>query len=143
MREIRTLQQNKALYSLLSQEGINADAKAELVYQFTNGRTERSSEMYKNECQELIDCLQMRQANKTKKFSPGQKQRSKILSICHELGWFDKFSPEKGKIMVDIEKLNDWLKEKGAVKKDLNSLTIQDLNKVVTQFKNIRKKKFS
>lgn len=41
----RTKQQNKVFHSLLSQHKFDAEAKAELVFDITKGRTESSAEM--------------------------------------------------------------------------------------------------
>lgn len=53
----RTNAQNKALHSLLSKHGFDADSKAEMVYFYTDGRTERSSEMSFDEANRMIHKL--------------------------------------------------------------------------------------
>jgi hypothetical protein len=54
----RTVQQNRHLYWLLGQLGINNhDAIMDIVWQFTEGRTNKTSELQFLECTELIKLL--------------------------------------------------------------------------------------
>lgn len=116
----RTTQQNARLHKLLSNCRIKEDVKKSLVLQFTGGRTDRSSLMYMSECKALINHLA--------KDDPGDKMRKKILSACYELGWTNY----QGK--VDMDRLNSFLRLRGAVKRPLNYLSVKDLTQVVSQF---------
>lgn len=53
----RTLSQNKKLYKLLNNTG-SIRYKNELILQYTNGRTEHSSQMSVDECAQLIKKLE-------------------------------------------------------------------------------------
>lgn len=53
----RTKAQNSALHSLLSKHGFDADSKAEMVYFYTDRRTEHSSEMSFDEANRMIHKL--------------------------------------------------------------------------------------
>ena len=55
----RNAQQNVILYTLINKLSIDSETKASLVYQFTNSRTEKSSEMEVIECQNLINHLRI------------------------------------------------------------------------------------
>lgn len=70
----------------------------------------------------------------------GQAQRRAILSICHDQNWFRFEDFVTGRMMIDFTRLNHWLCTKGAVKKNLDDLDQAELNKVVTQFRQMQKK---
>lgn len=53
----RTLKQNNALHKLLDQRGFAQEDKADMVFDFTKGRTEHSSEMSFDECNAMITHL--------------------------------------------------------------------------------------
>lgn len=53
----RTNKQNSALHDLLGKHGFTNDDKAEMVFDFTNGRTEHSSAMSFDECNRMIERL--------------------------------------------------------------------------------------
>ena len=134
----RTNQQNKELHALIGQLGIDAEHKEELVYQFSNGRTVSSSEMIIPECQKLINHLRAATKGHTTvsepKRDPANIQRRKILSICHEMNWKNEISND-----IDWERLNGWLFKYGYLKKDLNSYTLYELPKLVSQFEQLLK----
>jgi hypothetical protein len=125
----RTLEQNNKLHTLLAKTDQQKN-KASLVFAFTEGRTESSSEMSIGECNSLIAWLQ----NLDKpRVDPADKMRKKILSICHDMNW----ELVSGKI--DWDRLNNWLKKFGYLHKGLNEYTMQELPKLVTQFENLLK----
>jgi len=113
-----------------------------LVYQYTNGRTQHSSEMHMHECQSLINFLSAKQgaqqvtvagrsAGKNDVFKR-DRMRKKILSICHELNWE---TPEGA---VDFPRLEKYLEKYGYKHKtNLNSYTTEELPTLVTQFENM------
>lgn len=132
----RTAKQNNELHYLIGQLGIDAEHKEELVYQYSNGRTTSSAEMIIPECQALINHLKAATKGYSKvkdpKSDPANVMRRKILSICHEMGWKNEISDQ-----IDWEKLNGWLFQYGYLKKDLNSYTLYELPKLVTQFEQL------
>ena len=119
---------HKKLYALYKQNGLT-EQRREIVLQFTGGRTDNSSEMTEKEIIALINALQ------TPKTATGSKERAikKLFHLCHLYGW-QKFDPEKGKDVVDVDSLNAWLVKYGKFHKELNSHTPAELGKVITQF---------
>lgn len=73
----------------------------------------------------------------TAAYQDGQQMRRKIIAILCELYNFRK--EKNGEIVPDMAKINDFLKKKTAFKCDLNSLTIEQLPKVVTQIDELEK----
>lgn len=136
----RTATQNAQLHVLITQLGIDKEIKAELVDQFTTGRTQSSSEMEYRECESLIGYLKSLQSDKKidrmvyAHSERADRMRKKILSMCHELGW--EITPG-GKI--DWYRLNGWLLKYGYLKKELNSYTYEELPALVTQFEQLLK----
>lgn len=136
---IRTNSQNKILHWQLGELNIPQDVKEDLVHQFTNGRATRSSQMAPNECQALINHLNVviKETKKTKttvaKNDGGDKMRKKILSICHEMGW----KLEGGKI--DMARVNDFCLKKGCKHKLLDDYTRAELPLLITQFERVLK----
>lgn len=139
---IRTAGQNRQLHMLLNQTGLSGHKEA-LTASFSNGRTESTTELTVQECNEFIKYLnnelQKRKVD-SPKFDPNdkaQKMRRKILSICHELGWEDS----TGKI--DWDRLNSWLQKYGYKKYiNLNDYSEKELPTLVTQFENLLKTRY-
>jgi hypothetical protein len=116
------------LHVLLHQLNL-IDIKSDLVSQFTNGRATSSKEMTLEEATELIRHLS--------KHDPCDRMRKKVFALAYVAGiiWGD--TPEDKK--MNGIKLDKFLKARGAVKKDINRMTKNDLIKVVTQFEQIIK----
>jgi len=111
------------IHVLLNQFGI-LDDKAELVRQFTNGRETSSTQLTFNEARALITHLS--------KFDPLDKMRKKVFALAFSTGIIYGDSPDDRK--MNVAKLNMFLRERGAVKKELNKLSKDELVKVVNQF---------
>jgi hypothetical protein len=73
----------------------------------------------------------------------GNNKRRQILSICHQLPtdlMFTEFSPAKGKRVIDMYNLDQFLcGDKSIYKKPLNFHTPEELSKVIIQFENMLK----
>lgn len=125
----RTNQQNARLFVLLGQLDIDAEQRAELVHQFTNGRTCSSREMLAHECNSLIHHLEQQ----TGQGEPDQlyRMRRKVFSLAHELGW----ELMSGK--VDKDRLNNWLLKYGKHHKELYKLNASELRDTITQLERV------
>lgn len=122
-----TANQNKLLHALLSSTG-QASQKSNLVYGFTDGRTESSREMLATEAEQLIQYLKL-QDNSAES---ANVMRRKIISMCHRIKW-----QKDGK--ADMQRLNTWCIESGYLKKPLNDYTQKELPKLVSQFTQVYK----
>lgn len=98
--------------------------KDPLIASYTNNRTVSSKEMYFDEAKALIQFLV--------KQDPDEVKRNLILSLGYRCGLLYGETPEDKK--MNIAKVNKFLLERGAVKKELHKLTTEDLIKVHRQF---------
>ena len=115
---IRTILQNGQLHVLLNKLKIDAEGKAGMVSQYTNGRTDRSSKMTIDECQLLINQLNH---DASPRNGESDKLRKKIISMCHEMGW----ELEGGK--ADMNRINQFCIKTGYLHKGLNDYQYDEL----------------
>jgi hypothetical protein len=137
----RSATQNKALHGLLMKLNIAAEHKAELVLSFTDGRTERSSEMTYAECQSFIQWCQSQLREEEDKC---QRMRRKILAICHELGWYKRDTGGQlymhlGRPVLDFVRIDAFCVERGNAHKPLQHHTSGELTTLVTIFERVLK----
>lgn len=138
----RTKEQSQRLYAIFARLGIDQEAKEDMVYKHTNGRTNKTSAMTYLECDSMIKTLNEVGQNKRQVMAspppsgPAQRMRRKILSICHELGW------EKPGGAIDWKILDDFMINRSYLHKLLNDYTEAELPKLVTQFEDILKKHY-
>ncbi len=114
-----------------------------LVYSFSGGRTENSSDLSDLEIHELIRHLEQMPKPGTPETRSGvdyrgQQMRRRILSMCYLIGW-TRLDEKKGRHVVDFERLNAWLLKTGYEHKPLNDYTYNELQKLVVQFERMTK----
>ena len=119
---LRNKSQNNQLYLLLTKLGIDAELKEEMVYRFTNGRTNRSSKMTVNECQAMINEL-----SSSPTIGKEDKMRKKIISLFRKMGYIKEDNK------VDMTAVEDWVLKYGYLKKSLNKYRYNELPKLVSQ----------
>lgn len=121
-----TKPQLQKIHVLLNQMGL-IDNKAELVYSFSNGRVTSTKELTMEEAGFFIRHLS--------NYDPLEKMRSKVFALAYEakIIWGDSPADKK----MNFIKLNNFLKERGAVKKDINKMAKPELIKTVNQFQQI------
>lgn len=130
----RTTEQNRRLYALLSQTGWESQ-KADLAWSFSDGRTDKTSELTVQECARLINALA---AEAQKQDKAKEKKRRTVFSRLYDLGWTNA----EGR--ADAARLNEFLKsDKAAVKKPLNRQTMDELSRTIAQFDSMVKKHVS
>lgn len=105
------------------------DYKETLVMSYSSSRTTHISELNIQEAKSFIQFL-VRQ-------DPDERKRSLILSLGYKCEMLYGDTPEDKKI--NIAKINKFLLERGAVKKELNKLNSAELTKVHRQFEAIVK----
>ena len=125
----RTSEQNKRLFALLYRLGWTED-RGEFVLSFTNGRTTSTAQMNREECESLIQHLQSF-VTKSESDREKDKKRKKVIAIAHNLGW----KLPSGK--VDISSIQNFINEKGVVKKPFNEYNLMELSKLIYQFEKI------
>lgn len=133
---LRTLEQNKRLWSLCNSLKLDAETLQELVFGYSAGRTKSSKAMTMVECQALINHLDV--IKKDKYSAPvnnndaSQRMRRKIMSICHEMNW-----TADGKL--DWKRINGFMLNSSYLKKAINAYSEQELPKLVSQFEQLLK----
>ena len=134
----RTQQQNKVLHRLLSRLGISDESKADMVLSFTNGRTERSSEMTMGECQNMIVELEhLLDKSKTRENELKQTLRRNVFKLMYDLGYLNGNMSNTEKLSV----INRWAADMLHYDKDLNYLSIDELRRFINQLQAIRRNK--
>lgn len=135
-------QQNRRLHQLIGMLGLAPDNKALLVSTYTDGRTESSTELLQTEASALINFLdaQVKESNQTERCN---KMRKKILSICHQMGWYKRVAGvlvmRQGRRELDYDAINKFCTERGPYKQDLNQHTYKQLVVLVGVFENVLK----
>jgi len=122
-----TKEQIKKARTLLAKAGLNEDRKADLVFSFTDGRTESLREMEYPETQDLFKYLEELTGQPP---SEADKSKRKILSLAHEMKWH-----KAGTRKVDMKRENDWCEAKAGY--PLDDLNYLNLNKAVTMFSKV------
>jgi hypothetical protein len=117
------------IHALLNNLGI-LEQKADIVYNLTDGRTESSKQLTVNEARRLITNLA--------EYDPNERLKSLIFSLAYQAGIIYGSSPDDKK--MNAAKLNLFLKERGAVKLELNQMHYKELIKTHRQFEAIVKK---
>jgi hypothetical protein len=116
------------LHVLLNQLGWINDKK-EIISNYTNARTESSKDLSFDEAKYLIQQIC--------EHDPRERLKSLVFSLAYRAGIIYGSSNDDKKI--NAAKLNLFLLERGAVKKELNKLTYAELIKVHRQFEAIVK----
>jgi hypothetical protein len=129
MKRVTNAQLSKIHVMLMQMNLI--DDKAGIIQQFTNGRATSSKDMSFDEATELI-----RQLVATE---PCDRMRKKVFAMAYEAGLIWGDLPEDKK--MNAIKLNQFLKGRGAIKKEISAMSKNDLVKVVSQFEQIVKHK--
>lgn len=104
------------------------DAKDAIVLAHTNGRTTSISELTKAEASAIIN-----QFTKKSEVSNEDNKRKKVIHYAHLLGW-----EKEGK--VDMERLNNFLVSSSGFGLQINQLSANQLNKIISQLQAIHKK---
>lgn len=133
--------QNRRLHQLISLIGLNADSKEMLIHTYTEGRSISSADLLQSEANNLIAHLEtMQRASTTDERC--NKMRKKILSICHQMGWYRRFRGQlrfiNGKPELDMEAIGTFCTTKGPYKKGLNEHTYKELVVLVSVFERLQ-----
>lgn len=124
---------NKQLHALLTKSGL-MERKAELVYSFSDNRTEHSSELYDVQCASLIKHLQgiisqseaktALEKRKGEEEEAKQKLRRVVISVWYKIENANTADERK----ATVKACKEWVQKH--FKADLNSFNAQDLFKI-------------
>ena len=128
-------QLHKKLYSTYKEKGLTENRR-EIVYSFTGGRTDNSSDLTTSEIVRLINSLNNGAESQSQKPPKESRTINKLFSLCYIYGW-KKFDQEKQKDTVDIDKLNAWLTKYGKYHKALKEHSPYELGIVTSQFEKV------
>lgn len=106
--------------------------KKDLVFSFTDGRSESSRDMTDQEAKEMINYLE----NIKTAPDPADRMRKKIISQAREMHWEKR---DNGKRVADMARVEAWVIKYGVLKKPLNDYKINELPALVTQFDKVYK----
>ena len=116
------------IHVLFSQMNLLEDKK-EFVKQFSNGRVTSTKDMEINEARGLLKYLS--------DYDPLEAMRRRVFHLAYDAGIIYGATPEDKR--MNSAKLSKFLKERGAVKKELNKMDKAELQKTVGQFQQIIK----
>lgn len=114
------------IHVLLGQQGM-LDQKADIVYNLTEGRTKSTKGLSMNEARLLISSLA--------EYDPNERLKSLIFSLAYQAGIIYGTTADDKR--MNTAKLNLFLKERGAVKLELNQMHYKELVKTHRQFEAI------
>ena len=143
--------QNRKLHALLTQANMMDDKKT-LVKEYTNGRSESSTDMNFHEAEALIRHLE--QAVKSTKpaiatvkktsYDPEfakNKMRNKMLAIGYSMGWDKSSSPEHASLdraVINRMSVESWcLSDKSKYGKGLYDMNTKELADTISQFERV------
>lgn len=139
-----TTKQIKQIHTLLPAhiKG-NPEAKEDLIYQFTQNENKLSTkDLTYQQANDLIVSLNGKIAStpisQYGRFDRNNKQHLYLLSLCRQMGWV-VFNKKQNKLFADIDRLGEWLKTTGYLKKPLMSYDSSELPKLVKQFEQVLK----
>ena len=119
----RTLEQNKILHKLIGELRIDTEMKANLIYQFTDGRESSSAEMSVDECGSLISYLQgIFNQGKNRENTIINKLRWRFFYTLRDKGYLPDLKNDDAMDSLDAMTLKIWHKSASQMNaKDLTS----------------------
>lgn len=129
--------------ALLHNLRLDEEAKRDIIYNYTNGRSDRTNDMLFAEAKEMISFLakqageQPQPSTEQKKVaerSRSDKMRKKVIAIAYQLGWI------KSNGKIDMDRLNSFIVSRPVTDypiTQLNDIQYKDLPKLINQFEQI------
>lgn len=131
-----TIPTNRRLFAILHKTG-QVENRANIIQEFTKGRTDTASELTEQEAKEL--CLKLNKPGTNQKPPAHQRMGKKIIALLAGFGWTKGDKP-------DYDRINGFIQHIGSnnpEKKTLWNLSYQEiqavLNQVETMVKHARK----
>ena len=124
-----TTPQLKKIHTILGQLGLK-DRKSEIVYGFTEGRTESSRELTLQEAKNLIEWLE--------ESDERAKVIRRIWHLAYEMGII--VPGDQNEKAMNTAKLDAFCKERGTVKKSISAQSFKEIKRTAKQFEAMYKK---
>ena len=121
---------HRQLMAILNKEGYDADARHDLIYSFTEGRTVSTRDLFDIELTELVNQL-LSSRNKSSELAEKislKEKRSIVLTIAQRTGIHEG---------TNFEKFNAFMEARSILKKRLNKYTIDELDELIKQFRGL------
>ena len=132
--DLRTPEQNRKLHYLCSRLGIDKETLQTMVWNYTAQRTTRSKEMYKHECQSLIDFLsETANPNRERRTAAG---RADVMTIDRKRKGVIKaiFAHLEQQGMQPTMEYVKAIACRAAGKDDFNKLSPAELSRIYAEF---------
>lgn len=124
----------KKLMTLFSKYGIDEKQRHELIYAWTSGRTQSSTELLSIEVDELCAKLEADYKFRTGMDAHAElekkSKRSIILTIAQRTGIHEP---------NNWDKFNDFMKNSSILKKPLKEYELDELDALITQFRGLER----
>jgi hypothetical protein len=131
--------QLQRIFGLLRTLNIDGTGRAQLVHQYTSGRSSSAADLYAAEAVALIDALRQT-LPAAAPADKADKMRKRIISMAHEMGWVLTNNGQRSTVnKIDRPRINAWTLKYGYLHKQLNAYTVSELPTLVTQFENMYK----
>ncbi len=120
---------HKKLMTIFSRMGLDNDARRDLIFGYTNGRTESTKDLSQSEIDDLCDTYSDMAFGTNEKEELRQK-RSIVLKIATSVGIHDT---------ENWSKFNGFMLNRSVLKKPLKSYTLEEMDALIQQFRGIEK----
>lgn len=121
---------HRQLMAILNKRGFDADARHDLIYSFTEGRTISTRDLFDIELNELINQLNGNTSSRSEvelKIELKEK-RAIVLAIAQRVGIHEG---------TNFDKFNAFMEARSILKKRLNKYTIDELEQLIKQFRGL------
>lgn len=137
-----TAPQKQCIHRLARRHGLDEDEYRNLIWQYSEGRTSTSAELYKHEATALIGKLIDPDGKHT------DDQRKKHALVCRiyrrscEIGFLNKDydCEDPNEVEMNKAKLSVWLRKRGACKKNISRQNYEELKMTLKQLETIARK---
>lgn len=133
-----TPQQIKAIQAALSRIGYDADARHDLIHAFTEGRTSSTKELTFDEARRMLNRLLGN--DKVNNTAYKEAEAKSLLRAIYHLSFSISFlnfgfdnETEEDRLM-NFAKINKFTRERGAFRKNVTQMTIEELGLTKKQF---------
>jgi len=122
---------HRQLMAILTKQGYDADARHDLIYSFTEGRTISTRDLFDLEMTELVNQLQGGSVETHDRASLQialKEKRAIVLAIAQRTGIHEGTS---------FSKFNAFMEARSILKKRLNKYTLDELDQLIKQFRGL------